>query len=93
MFPLLQVTRLAYFRWKKNPKLPEHEVVCNEKLADIARYIYEAENDKGSRKNCEDILNDYGFHIDDERILCTCLKLQIQLIIRYSGNSITKALK
>lgn len=44
MCTLLHVTRSAYYRWLKNPKLPE--VVLNEQLADLVRYIYEADNDK-----------------------------------------------
>ena len=56
MCTLLHVTRSAYYRWLKNPKLPE--VVLNEQLADLVRYIYEADNDKGYRRICEDLVND-----------------------------------
>ncbi len=75
----------------KNPKLPE--VVLNEQLADLVRYIYEADNDKGYRRICEDLVNDYGFQVNDKRILRICRKLQIQSTIKHSGNSITKASK
>ncbi|MDT2451283.1 hypothetical protein P7D98_23260, partial [Enterococcus avium] len=50
MCTLLHVTRSAYYRWLKNPKLPE--VLFNEQLADLVRYIYEADNDKGYRRIC-----------------------------------------
>lgn len=91
MCTLLHVTRSAYYRWLKNPKLPE--VVLNEQLADLVRYIYEADNDKGYRRICEDLVNDYGFQVNDKRILRICRKLQIQSTIKHSGNSITKASK
>ncbi len=91
MCTLLHVTRSAYYRWLKNPKLPE--VVFNEQLADLVRYIYEADNDKGYRRICEDLVNDYGFQVNDKRILRICRKLQIQSTIKHSGNSITKASK
>lgn len=62
-------------------------------MADLVRYIYEADNDKGYRRICENLVNDYGCHVNDKRILLICRKLQIQSTIKHSGSSITKASK
>lgn len=86
---LLHVTRSAYYHWLKGSKTPE--CVINEQLSDLVRYIYEADKDKGYRRIRDDLVNDYGFQVNDKRILRICRKLQIQSTIKHGGNSITRA--
>jgi len=75
----------------KQPKSPA--VVVNEQLSDLVRYIYDADNDKGYRRIHDDLMNDYGFQVNDKRILRICRKLHIQSTIKHPANSLTRAAK
>lgn len=91
MCGLLKVTRSAYYHWLASPKAPHISV--NERLADLIRYIYEADDDKGYRRIRDDLVNDFDLKVNDKRVLRICRKLHIQSNIKHPANSITRAAK
>lgn len=91
MCAFLHVSRSAYYRWLKQPK--SAQTIFNEHLSDLARYIYEADNDKGYRRIRDDLVQDYGLQVNDKRVLRICRSLQIKSKIKHNPNGITKASK
>ncbi|WP_350028952.1 IS3 family transposase [Enterococcus faecalis] len=65
--------------------------IFNEHLADLIRYIHEADDDKGYRRIRDDLVQDYGFHVNDKRVLRICRHLQIQSTVKHNPHGITKA--
>lgn len=91
MCAFLHVSRSAYYRWLKQPK--SAQTIFNEHLADLIRYIYEADNDKGYRRIRDDLVQDYGLHVNDKRVLRICRSLQIQSTVKHHPHGSTKAAK
>lgn len=89
MCAFLHVSRSAYYRWLKQPK--STQTIFNEHLADLIRYIHEADDDKGYRRIRDDLVQDYGFHVNDKRVLRICRHLQIQSTVKHNPHGITKA--
>lgn len=84
----LHVSRSAYYHWLNHPKTPQS--AFNEELADLVRYIHEADDDKGYRRIRDDLVNDFGLHVNDKRVLRICRILEIQSTIKRAPMSITK---
>lgn len=91
MCTFLHISRSAYYRWLKQPK--SAQTIFNEHLADLIRYIYEADNDKGYRRIRDDLVQDYGLHVNDKRVLRICRSLQIKSTVKHHPHGITKASK
>lgn len=89
MCDFLHVSRSAYYRWLKQPK--SAQTIFNEHLADLVRYIYEADNDKGYRRIRDDLVQDFGLHVNDKRVLRICRSLQIKSTVKHRPKGITKA--
>ncbi len=89
MCDFFNVSRSAYYRWLKQPK--SAQTIFNEHLADLVRYIYEADNDKGYRRIRDDLVQDFGLHVNDKRVLRICRNLQIKSTVKHHPNGITKA--
>lgn len=89
MCAFLHVSRSAYYRWLKQPK--STQTIFNEHLADLIRYIHEADDDQGYRRIRDDLVQDYGFHVNDKRVLRICRHLQIQSTVKHNPHGITKA--
>lgn len=89
MCDFLHVSRSAYYRWLKQPK--SAQTIFNEHLADLIRYIYEADNDKGYRRIRDDLVQDFGLHVNDKRVLRICRSLQIKSTVKHQPRGITKA--
>lgn len=91
MCEFLHVSRSAYYRWLRQPK--SAQTIFNEHLADLIRYIYEADNDKGYRRIRDDLVQDYGLYVNDKRVLRICRNLQIKSTVKHDPNGITKTAK
>ena len=91
MCKFLHISRSAYYRWLKQPK--STQTIFNEHLSDLIRYIHEADDDKGYRRIRDDLVQDYGLHVNDKRVLRICRSLQIKSTIKHNPHGITKTSK
>lgn len=91
MCEFVHVSKSAYYRWVKQPKSSQE--IFNEQLGDLVRYIHEANSEKGYRGIRDVLVKEFGFHVNDKRILRICRELQIQSTVKHSANSITKNAK
>ncbi|WP_429960192.1 DDE-type integrase/transposase/recombinase [Enterococcus sp. AZ012] len=89
MYGFLHGSRSAYYRWLKQPK--SAQTIFNGNLADLVRYIYEAANDNVYRRIRDDLVQNFGLHINDKRVLRICRSLQIKSTVKHHPNGITKA--
>lgn len=91
MCAFLHVSRSAYYRWLHQPQAKQ--TFFNKQLADLIRYIHEADDDKGYRRIRDDLVQEFGLNVNDKRVLRICRMTQIKSTIKHRPNGITKHAK
>jgi transposase InsO family protein len=81
------IPRSAYYKWLKRI-IPDNEKE-NYAIMDSIRQIYEEDPSKGYRRIRDDLVNDYGFKVNDKRVLRICRFLGIKSTIKYKNEGCT----
>lgn len=84
---IAEIPRSSYYKWL-NRQIPENEKI-NEAIAKAVLAIHEEYPDKGYRRIRDDVARDYGFAVNDKRILRICRALGIKSTIKYKNEGCT----
>ena len=87
MCSIAGISRSSYYKWLHRD-VPEEELL-NEAIAEAISSIHRESPDKGYRRIRDDLLRDYGFDVNDKRVLRICRILGIKSTIKYERNSCT----
>ncbi|MFC4711078.1 transposase [Enterococcus eurekensis] len=52
-------------------------------MADLIQYIHEADDEKGYRRIRDDLVQDFGLHVNDKRVLRICRMRQIKSTVKH----------
>lgn len=88
---LLHVTRSAYYRWLKNPKIANEK--RNQKIAEKVKQIHKEHPDMRYRRIRDELEVNHGIDVNDKRILRINRKLQMRSTIKYGPSSCIKHAK
>lgn len=81
------IPRSSYYKWI-NRIMPEDEEI-NQAIAEAIKIIHKEYPDKGYRRIRDDVDRDYGFPVNDKRILRICRALGIKSTVKYRNEGCT----
>ena len=81
------IPRSSYYKWLHRT-LPESEQI-NIAIKEAILSIHEEYPDKGYRRIRDDLARDYGFIVNDKRVLRICRYLHIKSTIKYRNEGCT----
>ena len=81
------IPRSSYYKWV-NRIVPEDEEI-NQAIAEAIKTIHKEYPDKGYRRIRDDVDRDYGFPVNDKRILRICRALGIKSTVKYRNEGCT----
>ena len=84
---IADIPRSSYYKWLHR-EVPKNEEL-NEAIAEAVKAIHEECPEKGYRMINDDLLRDYGFHVNDKRVLRICRHLQLKSTIKYHNEGCT----
>lgn len=84
---IADIPRSSYYKWLHR-EVPGNEEL-NEAIAEAVKAIHEECPEKGYRMINDELLRDYGFCVNDKRILRICRYLQIKSTIKYRNEGCT----
>ena len=81
------IPRSSYYKWIH--RVPPESEQINIAIKDAIKAIHEESPDKGYRRIRDDLERDYGFKVNDKRVLRICRYLHIKSTIKYRNEGCT----